>query len=171
MFKRSRANTSNGESDDNSPALQADQPGHREADEGLAPDARSSTVPDHAVLERDAPGSAAPNGAVPDDAAPPKRPIPAGFDRRGHVRRTRAGAWWAGLIAAAILAIALLIFISQNSQDATINYLGFSGQISLAVALLSAAAGGMLLVAIPGAVRMAQLRRALKKNAADADKG
>lgn len=161
MFKRSRAKTSNGESDDNSPALPADQPGRSEADEPLAPDARSSTVPDHAVPEPDAPGS----------AVPAKRPIPEGFDSRGHVRRTRAGAWWAGLIAAAILAIALLIFISQNSQDATINYLGFSGQVSLAVALLSAAAGGMLLVAIPGAVRMAQLRGALKKNAAAADKG
>jgi uncharacterized integral membrane protein len=166
MFKRSRAKTSNGESDDNSPALPADQPGHNEADEPFGPDARSSTVPDHAVSEPDAPGSAA-----PDNAAPTKRPIPAGFDRRGHVRRTRAGAWWAGLIAAAILAIALLIFISQNSQDATINYLGFSGQVSLAVALLAAVAGGVLLVAIPGAVRMAQLRRALKKNAAAADKG
>lgn len=90
----------------------------------------------------------------------------AGFNSRGKVRRTRAGEWWAGLIVAAILAIALLIFIAQNSQQATIHYFGFDGQISVAVALLFAAASGMLLVAVPGAVRMAQLRRALKKNAA-----
>ena len=68
-----------------------------------------------------------------------------------------------------MLAIAMLIFIAQNSQSATIHNFGFDGQSSLAVALLSAAAGGVLLVALPGAVRMAQLRLALKMNAA-ADK-
>ena len=112
-------------------------------------------------------------GSTPPDTEPSGRreagdrvAPAAGFNSRGKVRRTRAGEWWAGLIVAAILAIALLIFIAQNSQKATIHYFGFDGQISVAVALLFAAASGVLLVAVPGAVRIAQLRRALKKNAA-----
>lgn len=127
------------------------------------PDNQSDSVPTEPSRQRDV-------DAPSPDAVPPtaseKRARAAGFDSRGKVRRTRASAWWAGLIAAALLAIALLIFIAQNSQEATINYFGFSGQISLAVALLGAAASGVLLAGIPGAVRIAQLRRALKKNAA-----
>lgn len=139
---------------------------------------KSKTNGSHGEPER----GSAPSDTAPPDTAPPDtepsgrreagdRVAPAvGFNSRGKVRRTRAGEWWAGLIVAAILAIALLIFIAQNSQKATIHYFGFDGQISVAVALLFAAASGVLLVAVPGAVRMAQLRRALKKNAA-ADKG
>lgn len=54
-----------------------------------------------------------------------------------------------------------MIFIAQNSRAMTI-YLGFEGQVSLAVALLLAAVAGMLLVAIPSTARIMQLRRALK---------
>jgi uncharacterized integral membrane protein len=61
-----------------------------------------------------------------------------------------------------------LIFIAQNSRTVTIHYLGFEGQASLAVALLLAAVAGLLLVAIPGTARIMQLRRALKRNAEDA---
>jgi uncharacterized integral membrane protein len=90
----------------------------------------------------------------------------AGFTSRGRIRTTRMSALWFGLIVAALLLIALLIFIAQNSKRVAIHYLGFQGQISLAVALLLAAVGGLLLVAIPGTARIIQLRRALKKNAA-----
>ncbi|MBC7594298.1 MAG: DUF1049 domain-containing protein [Kineosporiaceae bacterium] len=147
MWRKSKGNASHGEPD--TTASGADLSGHREPDEGHINDDKSPTVPDPVVQERRSPS--------------------AGFDSRGKVRRTRAGEWWAGLIVAAILAIALLIFIAQNSQKAPIHYFGFDGQISVAVALLFAAASGVLLVAVPGAVRIAQLRRALKKNAA-ADK-
>jgi uncharacterized integral membrane protein len=78
-------------------------------------------------------------------------------------------ALWFGLIVAALLLIALLIFIAQNSKQVTIHFLGFDGQISLAVSLLLAAVSGLLLIAIPGTARIIQLRRALKKNAAAAD--
>jgi uncharacterized integral membrane protein len=72
---------------------------------------------------------------------------------------------WVGLIVAALVLIALLIFIAQNSKQVAIHYLGFNGHISLAVALLLAAVGGVLFVAIPGTARIIQLRRALRKNA------
>jgi len=74
-------------------------------------------------------------------------------------------ALWIGLVVAALLVIALLIFIAQNSKQVAIHYLGFNGHISLAVALLRAAVGAVLLVAIPGTARIIQLRRALTKNA------
>jgi uncharacterized integral membrane protein len=87
------------------------------------------------------------------------------LDRRGRVRRTRAGGIWVGLIASAIVLIVLLVFILQNSQTVVIHFLGFSGHLSFAVAMLIAAVCGLLLVATPGTVRIMQLGRALKKTA------
>jgi uncharacterized integral membrane protein len=113
-----------------------------------------------------------PHAADPEPATPspqhaaPIEPAPAGLTSRGRVRPTRVSALWIGLIIAALLLIALLIFITQNSKQVAIHYFGFNGHISLAVALLLAAVGGLLLVAIPGTARIIQLRRALKKNAA-----
>lgn len=89
----------------------------------------------------------------------------AGLDRRGRVKRTRAGALWIGLVSAAVLAIAFLIFITQNSDKVTIHFLGFDGELSLAIALLMSAVIGALVVAVPGIVRITQLHRALRKNA------
>ncbi|MPY81149.1 MAG: DUF1049 domain-containing protein [Actinophytocola sp.] len=120
-----------------------------------------STNPDHEVPTATGP---APPSTVPPGGHPPT----AGLTSKGKIRRTRVSAWWVGLIAAAILLVALLIFIAQNSHTVTIHYLGFEGQASLAVALLLAAVAGLLLVAIPGTARIMQLRRALKKNAAAA---
>jgi uncharacterized integral membrane protein len=79
------------------------------------------------------------------------------------VRRTRTGGVWVGLVSAAIVLILLLIFILQNSHEVTIRFLGFHGQLSLAVALLLSAVCGVLLVAIPGTGRIVQLRRAVRK--------
>jgi Lipopolysaccharide assembly protein A domain len=53
----------------------------------------------------------------------------------------------------------------QNSQTVVIHFLGFSGHLSFAVAMLIAAVCGLLLVATPGTVRIMQLGRALKKTA------
>jgi uncharacterized integral membrane protein len=106
----------------------------------------------------------------PEDAPtfsppPPAGPSPSGLDERGHVRRTKTSAIWVGLIAAAIVLIALLIFIGQNSNSVTVHYLGAHGRVPLAVALLLSAVAGLLIAAIPGTVRILQLRRSLKKNA------
>ncbi|MGA8851631.1 MAG: lipopolysaccharide assembly protein LapA domain-containing protein [Aeromicrobium sp.] len=74
-------------------------------------------------------------------------------------------ALYVGLIVAAILTIFLLVFIAQNSDSVAVKFLGFEGQISLAVALLLSAVIGVLVVAVPGSLRIVQLRRALRKNA------
>ena len=83
----------------------------------------------------------------------------------GHVRSTRAGAWWTALVLVALLSLVFLVFIAQNADAVTIRFLTFEGELSLAVALLLSAALGVLVVAIPGMVRILQLRRALAKNA------
>ena len=107
----------------------------------------------------------APGQPAPGQPQPATRP-PAGLDSKGHVRRTRSSAIWVGLIATAIVLIALLIFIAQNSSTVTVHYLGAHGRVPLAVALLLSAVAGLLIAAIPGTVRILQLRRAVKKNAA-----
>jgi uncharacterized integral membrane protein len=47
----------------------------------------------------------------------------------------------------------------------TVHYLGASGRVPSAVALLLSAVAGLLIAAIPGTVRIVQLRRAIKKSA------
>jgi uncharacterized integral membrane protein len=81
------------------------------------------------------------------------------------VRRSRTGGLWAGLILSAIVLIFLLVFILQNQETVTITFLSFSGRLPVGVALLLSAVAGLLLVAIPGGVRMMQLRRAARRAA------
>ncbi|MFC5679321.1 LapA family protein [Aeromicrobium endophyticum] len=114
------------------------------------------------------PASARPEpAAARPDAATPDRPeaSAAGLDRHGRVKRTRASGLWVGLITAAVLAIGFLVFIVQNYEKVSIKFLGFEGRLSLAIALLLSAVIGALVAAVPGAVRIGQLRRALRKNA------
>jgi uncharacterized integral membrane protein len=77
--------------------------------------------------------------------------------------RTRTGGIWIGAIVAAIVLILLLIFIMQNTASVTIHFFGFAGVLPIAVALLLAAVCGVLLVAIPGTVRIVQLRKAVRR--------
>lgn len=109
-----------------------------------------------------------PVGQPVPDAAPlnePGRQHPApGFNEKGHVSGGRVSGVWVGLIATAIFVILLIIFIAQNSRRVTIHFFGWHGQFSLALTVLLAAVVGILLVAIPGSLRILQLRRALRKN-------
>lgn len=100
-----------------------------------------------------------------DAKSDPKPRHQPGMTDSGKVRHGRVSALYVGLVVAAILTIFLLIFIAQNSDSVAITFLGFQGQISLAVALLLSAVIGVLVVAVPGSLRIVQLRRALRKNA------
>ena len=98
---------------------------------------------------------------VPTEQPPqpqPPHPEPA----LGH---SRSGGLWTGLILSAIVLIFLLVFILQNQISVTIRFLGFAGSVPVGVALLLAAIAGLLLVAIPGGVRIMQLRRAARRAA------
>jgi uncharacterized integral membrane protein len=105
------------------------------------------------------------NVAVPEA---PTVPTPAGPTAAGPtapgrtapvVTRTRTGGLWTGLILSALVLLFLLIFILQNNVPVRINFLWMSGTLPTGVALLLAAIAGLLLVAIPGGLRILQLRR------------
>ena len=87
--------------------------------------------------------------AAGSDAGRPARPVP----------RTRIGGLWVAAIVATLVGLFLLIFILQNGQSVKVSFLGLDGHLPLGVALLLAAACGVLLVAIPGTGRILQLRR------------
>lgn len=70
---------------------------------------------------------------------------------------------WVALTLSAVVLVFLLIFIVQNNVEVPIRFLGLAGSLPLGVALLFAAALGVLLVAIPGYGRILQLRRALRR--------
>jgi uncharacterized integral membrane protein len=115
-------------------------------------------------------GTPTPASGVENDPQSSSTPTPAparprGLDERGRPRGGKVSALWIGLIVAAILLILLLIFIAQNSVTVPIHFLGASGHIPLAVALLLSAVVAVLLVAIPGSLRILQLRRLVKRTA------
>jgi uncharacterized integral membrane protein len=59
---------------------------------------------------------------------------------------------------ALLLLTLLIIFILQNSMRVDVRFLGMSGTIPLGMALLIAAVGGGVVVAIAGIARVTQLR-------------
>jgi uncharacterized integral membrane protein len=97
-----------------------------------------------------------------DPAVAPPPPGAIAADEKA-VSRSRAGGLWIASVAVAVLLVLLLVFIVQNSRRVTIHFFGLHGHFSLAIALLVALVGGVLLVAIPGSVRILQLRRTVKK--------
>jgi uncharacterized integral membrane protein len=95
-----------------------------------------------------------PHGHGPEQASPGKRaPV-------AEAPRTRVGAVWAGIIVSAVVLIVLLAFILQNSNPVEIYFLTWVISLPVGIALLGAAVAGIFIVAIPGASRMSQLRRA-----------
>jgi uncharacterized integral membrane protein len=74
------------------------------------------------------------------------------------------------MILSAIVLIFLLVFILQNRSLVQITFLGWAGALPAGVALLFAAVAGVLSVAIPGSVRILQLRHTVAKDGAHAGK-
>ncbi|GAA1246147.1 hypothetical protein GCM10009657_22630 [Oryzihumus leptocrescens] len=73
-------------------------------------------------------------------------------------RLTRASAVWVAIAAALVLLIMLIAFMLQNTTKVEVHFLGLSGTIPLGMALLIAAVGGGVVVAIAGVARITQLR-------------
>lgn len=73
-------------------------------------------------------------------------------------RVTRTSAAWVATGVALLLLIMLIIFILQNSTRVEVQFLGTSGTVPLGMALLIAAVGGGVVVAIAGVARVTQLR-------------
>jgi uncharacterized integral membrane protein len=91
------------------------------------------------------------------------RRLPANELSRTEVPRTRTSAVWFGVWAGAAVLILLIIFVAQNTASVEISFLGLSGQISLALALLIAGVGGAIIAMAVAAARILQLRRLLHR--------
>lgn len=110
----------------------------------------------------------APHEYQQEHATPPEglpRPVP-GLPEPPPppVARSRTGGLWMGLTFSAVVLLVLLIFIMQNLATIQVRFLGLTGSLPIGVALLLAAVAGLLLVAIPGGLRILQLRRAARRH-------
>jgi uncharacterized integral membrane protein len=107
--------------------------------------------------------------ATPSDDTPktpatepiPTAPPPATGPKK--LRPTRISGTWIAVLTAIVVLIFLLVFILQNGNNATIYFLWGQASLPLGVALLFAAIGGAVLVAVVGAARILQLRRQAKR--------
>ncbi|WP_251150016.1 lipopolysaccharide assembly protein LapA domain-containing protein [Cellulosimicrobium sp. Marseille-Q4280] len=80
--------------------------------------------------------------------------------------RSRAGATWVGICIAALVLVALIVFMLQNTQPVVVSFLGMQGSVPLALALLIAGVGVGVVALVVGTVRISQLRRRLSRTTA-----
>lgn len=102
---------------------------------------------------------------APDAATAPTVPMPSSPPSPAVAPpgRSLTGELWTGLILSTVVFLVLLVFVLQNLDPVVIRFLWLRGSLPTGVALLLAAIAGVLLVAIPGSVRMLQLRRAARR--------
>jgi uncharacterized integral membrane protein len=67
-------------------------------------------------------------------------------------------------VCALILLVLLIVFFLQNETPVLVTFFGLEGSIALGLALLIAAVGGGLVVALVGAVRIIKLRAAARRS-------
>ena len=75
-----------------------------------------------------------------------------------HRTPTRISASWTAVVAAVVILIVLVVFIGENTQASTVNFVGFHGRAPTAVVLLIAALSGAVIVLTVGLARILQLR-------------
>jgi len=71
---------------------------------------------------------------------------------------------WVAVASFAAVLLLLLIFILQNSRTVDVSFFGAHGHLPLGVALLLAAVAGILLIGLPGAARIVQLRATARRH-------
>jgi putative membrane protein len=111
-----------------------------------------------------APLTAAPPEALAPPTAPPAQPpVPPTRQDEKPIVPTRTGMVWVSICGATLLAIALIVFLAQNTVPVRVHFLGLSGSASLALMMLIAAVAGMLITVIIGSARIIQLRRRVNR--------
>jgi lipopolysaccharide assembly protein A len=93
---------------------------------------------------------------VTDPAAPPVAEEPVGIGGR-------TAAAWTAVTIGVLVAVALVVFLAQNTRQVEISFLGFSGSVPVAVALLAAAVFGAAVVLVAGTARVTKLRLAVRQ--------
>jgi uncharacterized integral membrane protein len=113
----------------------------------------------------DAPQTLPPDTPVGRDADAGGEPLPATTTPSDlKVAPTRVSAAWAGVLAAVVVLVLLLVFILENGHSVKVSYFGASGHLPLGVALLLAAVGGALIIGIVGVARLSQLRLTARRH-------
>lgn len=102
----------------------------------------------------------------PAPEAEPTTPPPpsSGAPTKDPLRRSRTSGAFVALVLLGLLLVLLIVFIAQNTQDVHVSFLTWDGTTPLAVALLIALVGGILLTAIAGLLRIWQLRRRVRRS-------
>ena len=78
------------------------------------------------------------------------------------LRGSRTSGVWVAMVASAVLLLLLVVFLAQNTREVRLTFLWWCGTTALSVALLLAAAIGILLTAMVGTLRILQLRRRVR---------
>jgi len=117
-------------------------------------------VPDGPEIDSAPTPAAADAPAVPQ---PPQSPQPTSTPAPAGVHITRLGGLWLVFTLGAALLVLLLVFILMNGQRVQIHIYGAHWNAPVGVALLMAAALGVLLVVVPGGGRIIQLKRAARR--------
>ncbi len=84
-------------------------------------------------------------------------------NRDDPLRGSRTSGFWAAVVGFGVVLILLIVFIAQNTRETTVSFLGWDGQVPVAVALLIATAAGLFLATAAGSLRILQLRRRVKR--------
>jgi lipopolysaccharide assembly protein A len=100
-------------------------------------------------------------GDAPTEAAAVPTSETVGVPRAGRrsLPSSRVSTVWITVCAIAIVLLALIVFLLQNTQRTTVSFLWMEGSAPVAVTLLIAAVAAALITALVGTVRIAQLRR------------
>jgi uncharacterized integral membrane protein len=72
--------------------------------------------------------------------------------------RTRTSSTWFALAIGVIFLVLLITFIAQNNRKVPLHFLGWSGNVSEALAIVGSAIAGAVLVLVVGVARIVQLR-------------
>ncbi len=79
--------------------------------------------------------------------------------------RTRTGAAWVGICVGALVLVALIVFMLQNTAPVEVAFLGMRGSAPLALMLLIAGVGVGIVALVVGTLRIGQLKRRLRAGA------
>ncbi|WP_166879173.1 lipopolysaccharide assembly LapA domain-containing protein [Salinibacterium sp. ZJ450] len=104
---------------------------------------------------------------TPRPQPPSAEPHEQGATPKPRPRITRTGVVWVTTAVALLLLVLLIIFILQNQESVEVRWFGLTGWVPLGVALLIAAVGGGVVIAIAGIARVTQLRmnaRRIRRN-------
>jgi uncharacterized integral membrane protein len=79
------------------------------------------------------------------------------------LRGSRTSRVWVAVAAFVVVLLLLIIFVAQNTQSVQVSFLAWDGTPPLSVALLIAAAAGLVVAVAAGTLRIWQLHRRVRR--------